>query len=110
MGNGTQSYSLLPRLSLLANVKVAARAARPDRPRAQTDEVVERYLTAVGPSSWRLLACVVTEGVATAELEEGAQLNRAPSARIISNVFSYSTPRWRHASGTELADGVGHRL
>ena len=43
-----QNYSLLPRLSLLANVREAARAARPDARRPQTDEVVERYLTAVG--------------------------------------------------------------
>jgi nitrate ABC transporter ATP-binding subunit len=43
-----QRYSLLPRLTILANVRVAARAARPDRPRSHTDEVVERYLTAVG--------------------------------------------------------------
>ena len=43
-----QNYSLLPRLSLLANVREAARAARPERSGAQTDEVVERYLTAVG--------------------------------------------------------------
>lgn len=43
-----QHYSLLPRLSLLANVRVAARAARPGRPKERTDELVERYLTAVG--------------------------------------------------------------
>jgi nitrate ABC transporter ATP-binding subunit len=43
-----QNYSLLPRLSLLANVREAARAARPERKAAHTDEVVERYLTAVG--------------------------------------------------------------
>ena len=43
-----QNYSLLPRLSVLANVREAARAARPDRPKERTDEVVERYLTAVG--------------------------------------------------------------
>ena len=43
-----QNYSLLPRLSLLANVREAARAARPERSGTQTDEVVERYLNAVG--------------------------------------------------------------
>ena len=43
-----QSYSLLPRLSLLANVREAVRAARPDRPRSWADEMTERYLTAVG--------------------------------------------------------------
>ncbi len=43
-----QNYSLLPRLSLLANVREAAKAARPERTSAQTDEVVERYLNAVG--------------------------------------------------------------
>jgi len=43
-----QNYSLLPRLSLLANVREAARAARPERSKAQNDEVVERYLSAVG--------------------------------------------------------------
>jgi nitrate ABC transporter ATP-binding subunit len=43
-----QNYSLLPRLSLLANVREAARAARPERSGAQTDEVVEGYLRAVG--------------------------------------------------------------
>lgn len=43
-----QSYSLLPRLSLVDNVRVAVRAARPERGRAQCDEAAERYLTAVG--------------------------------------------------------------
>jgi nitrate ABC transporter ATP-binding subunit len=43
-----QNYSLLPRLSLLANVREAARAARPERSKSETDEVVERYLGAVG--------------------------------------------------------------
>ena len=43
-----QGYSLLPRLSLLANVREAAKAARPGRSPAQNDEVVERYLRAVG--------------------------------------------------------------
>lgn len=43
-----QSYSLLPRLSLLANVRVAVRSARPDRSAAWADEMTERYLTAVG--------------------------------------------------------------
>lgn len=43
-----QNYSLLPRLSIHANVREAARAARPDRPKERNDEVVERYLTAVG--------------------------------------------------------------
>ena len=43
-----QNYSLLPRLSILANVREAAKAARPERPKERTDEIVERYLTAVG--------------------------------------------------------------
>lgn len=43
-----QHYSLFPRLSLLANVREAARAARPDRSKERVDEVVERYLSAVG--------------------------------------------------------------
>ena len=43
-----QNYSLLPRLSLLANVREAARAANPGRSRAAIDEAVERYLSAVG--------------------------------------------------------------
>ena len=43
-----QNYSLLPRLSIVANVREAARAARPDRPKERTDEIVERYLSAVG--------------------------------------------------------------
>jgi nitrate ABC transporter ATP-binding subunit len=43
-----QNYSLLPRLSLLANVREAVRSARPDRPRPWVDEMVERYLTSVG--------------------------------------------------------------
>jgi nitrate ABC transporter ATP-binding subunit len=43
-----QNYSLLPRLSLLANVREAARAARPDRSKERNDEIVERYLGAVG--------------------------------------------------------------
>ena len=43
-----QSYSLLPRLSLLANVREAVRSARRDKPKAWCDEMTERYLTAVG--------------------------------------------------------------
>jgi nitrate ABC transporter ATP-binding subunit len=43
-----QNYSLLPRLSLVDNVRVAVRAARPERGRARCDELAERYLTAVG--------------------------------------------------------------
>jgi nitrate ABC transporter ATP-binding subunit len=43
-----QNYSLLPRLSLLANVREAAKAGRPERSAAVQDEVVERYLRAVG--------------------------------------------------------------
>jgi nitrate ABC transporter ATP-binding subunit len=43
-----QSYSLLPRLSLLQNVREAVRAARPDRGRTWADEMTERYLGAVG--------------------------------------------------------------
>lgn len=43
-----QSYSLLPRLNLLANVREAVRAARSDRGRAWVDDMTERYLRAVG--------------------------------------------------------------
>ena len=43
-----QNYSLLPRLSMVDNVRVAARAARPGRTVARSDELAERYLTAVG--------------------------------------------------------------
>jgi nitrate ABC transporter ATP-binding subunit len=43
-----QSYSLLPRLSLEANVREAVRAARRDKTKAWGDEMTERYLTAVG--------------------------------------------------------------
>ena len=43
-----QNYSLLPRLTVLANVREAVIAARPDRPREVNDEHVERYLHAVG--------------------------------------------------------------
>ena len=43
-----QSYSLLPRLSLEANVREAVRAARKDKPKSWGDEMTERYLTAVG--------------------------------------------------------------
>jgi nitrate ABC transporter ATP-binding subunit len=43
-----QNYSLLPRLSLLGNVDVAVASARPEHTRAKRDELVERYLTAVG--------------------------------------------------------------
>ena len=43
-----QSYSLLPRMTLLANVREAVRSARPDRGTAHADEMTERYLTAVG--------------------------------------------------------------
>ena len=43
-----QSYSLLPRLSLLANVREAVRSARPDKASSWADEMTERYLTAVG--------------------------------------------------------------
>lgn len=43
-----QNYSLLPRLSVLANVREAVRAARPDRGKEVNDVHVERYLQAVG--------------------------------------------------------------
>ncbi|HEX4979952.1 MAG TPA: ABC transporter ATP-binding protein [Acidimicrobiales bacterium] len=43
-----QSYSLLPRLTLLANVREAVRSARPDRGTRWADEMTERYLRAVG--------------------------------------------------------------
>ena len=43
-----QSYSLLPRMSLEANVREAARSARPDKSREWVAEATERYLTAVG--------------------------------------------------------------
>lgn len=43
-----QNYSLLPRLSLLDNVRAAVRAARPEQTKARADEISERYLTAVG--------------------------------------------------------------
>ncbi|HEX4902518.1 MAG TPA: ABC transporter ATP-binding protein [Acidimicrobiales bacterium] len=43
-----QSYSLLPRLSLLQNVREAVKEARPDRTRSWVDEMTERYLGAVG--------------------------------------------------------------
>lgn len=43
-----QNYSLLPRLSVVDNVRVAVQAARPGRPRAAAGEAAERYLTAVG--------------------------------------------------------------
>jgi ABC-type nitrate/sulfonate/bicarbonate transport system ATPase subunit len=43
-----QHYSLLPWMSIFSNVWEAARSSRPERSRAETDEVVERYLTAVG--------------------------------------------------------------
>jgi ABC-type nitrate/sulfonate/bicarbonate transport system ATPase subunit len=42
-----QDYSLLPRLSLLANVRVAVRAARRDWSTERVDTMVERYLRAV---------------------------------------------------------------
>ncbi|MDQ2648002.1 MAG: ABC transporter ATP-binding protein [Actinomycetota bacterium] len=43
-----QSYSLLPRLSLLDNVRYAVRSARPSWSTQKADEASERYLTAVG--------------------------------------------------------------
>ena len=43
-----QQYSLLPRLSLLDNVRHAVRAARPGWTAASADEATERYLSAVG--------------------------------------------------------------
>ena len=43
-----QHYSLLPRLSLLDNVRHAVRAARPDWSRSKADAAAERYLAAVG--------------------------------------------------------------
>ncbi|MGH9224687.1 MAG: ABC transporter ATP-binding protein [Acidimicrobiales bacterium] len=43
-----QNYSLLPRLSMVDNVRVAVRAARPGRQASRSDEMAERYLTAVG--------------------------------------------------------------
>lgn len=43
-----QNYSLLPRLSVIDNVRVAVQAARPNVAKAKADEAAERYLTAVG--------------------------------------------------------------
>ena len=43
-----QHYSLLPRLSLVDNVRAAVRSARPATGRAAADLAAERYLTAVG--------------------------------------------------------------
>ncbi len=43
-----QHYSLLPRLSLLNNVRYAVRSARPDWGNDKADAASERYLTAVG--------------------------------------------------------------
>jgi ABC-type nitrate/sulfonate/bicarbonate transport system ATPase subunit len=43
-----QNYSLLPRLSLVDNVRHAVRAACPAKGRAGADEAAERYLGAVG--------------------------------------------------------------
>jgi ABC-type nitrate/sulfonate/bicarbonate transport system ATPase subunit len=43
-----QNYSLLPRLSLVDNVAVAVRAARPTWSTGKVDDHVERYLGAVG--------------------------------------------------------------
>lgn len=43
-----QQYSLLPRLSIVDNVRVAVTAARPHWKSAMIDDRVERYLTAVG--------------------------------------------------------------
>ena len=43
-----QHYSLLPRLSLLNNVRYAVRSARPEWSTEKADGASERYLTAVG--------------------------------------------------------------
>lgn len=43
-----QHYSLLPWMNIYDNVWEAARSSRPERSRSETDEVVKRYLTAVG--------------------------------------------------------------
>ena len=43
-----QSYSLLPRMTLLTNVREAVRSARPEKGKEWADEMTERYLTAVG--------------------------------------------------------------
>jgi nitrate ABC transporter ATP-binding subunit len=43
-----QHYSLLPRLSLVNNVRAAVRSARPEKSKTAADEAAERYLTAVG--------------------------------------------------------------
>jgi nitrate ABC transporter ATP-binding subunit len=43
-----QQYSLLPWMSIYDNVYEATRSARPERSKSETEEVVKRYLTAVG--------------------------------------------------------------
>jgi nitrate ABC transporter ATP-binding subunit len=43
-----QQYSLLPRLSVIDNVRVAVGAARPEWSKSHVDDLVERYVTAVG--------------------------------------------------------------
>lgn len=48
-----QHYSLLPWMSIEANVREAVRAARPEHSRAEADDLAKRYLTAVGLWSHR---------------------------------------------------------
>ena len=43
-----QNYSLLPRLTLLSNIREAVRASRPQWHRERVDDMVEHYLAAVG--------------------------------------------------------------
>jgi nitrate ABC transporter ATP-binding subunit len=43
-----QNYSLLPRLTLEKNVDVAVSCARPEHSRSERQELVQRYLSAVG--------------------------------------------------------------
>jgi nitrate ABC transporter ATP-binding subunit len=43
-----QHYSLLPWMSIYANVWEASRSARPEHSKAKTDQIVEHYLRAVG--------------------------------------------------------------
>jgi nitrate/nitrite transport system ATP-binding protein len=117
-----QNYSLLPRLSLLANVDVAIAAARPEHSKRERGELVERYLTAVGlwehrhkkpyqVSGGMLQRCAVARGFAVEPRallldEPFGALDALTRARLQAQLVEL----WQSESETEIVLMVTHGI
>ena len=89
-----QDYSLLPRLSLVDNVRVAVRSSRPERGRDHADAAAERYLRARLQAQlvelWRSdseteIVVMVTHGIDEAALlsDRIVVMGTAPSPSVV---------------------------